>query len=271
LRAKNFFSKIIIENIPVEIEWLPRNKAEKTYGFRLYQGGAVPGKEIRVVKIGDFDVEACGGTHCKRTGEVGLLKILRVDRLQDGVERIIFATGPQALKYIQERETKLSKIAKILDSSLENIDLAVESLTKKFEETRKTLEKLIEETAKVEAKNLLNKAFEIQGVKVIILKKTLEDENQILALINEISKIEPNSVSIVVLIKEFVKIFVSIGKKALNKGLNAAELASNLAKIVGGGGGGKPYFAQGGGTKINKVDEVLTAAKNLLEEKLKVV
>ncbi|MEM2576402.1 MAG: alanine--tRNA ligase [Candidatus Bathyarchaeia archaeon] len=264
-------SKIIIENIPVEIEWLPRNKAEKTYGFRLYQGGAVPGKEIRVVKIGDFDVEACGGTHCKRTGEVGLLKILRVDRLQDGVERIIFATGPQALKYIQERETKLSKIAKILDSSLENIDVAVESLTKKFEETRKTLEKLIEETAKVEAKNLLNKAFEIQGVKVIILKKTLEDENQILALINEISKIEPNSVSIVVLIKEFVKIFVSIGKKALNKGLNAAELASNLAKIVGGGGGGKPYFAQGGGTKINKVDEVLTAAKNLLEEKLKVV
>jgi len=264
-------SKIITEDIPIEIEWLPRDKAEKTYGFRLYQGGAVPGKEIRIVKIGDFDVEACGGTHCKRTGEVGLLKILRVDRLQDGVERIIFATGSQALKHIQEREAKLFKVAKILDSPVERVDETVQSLMKKFEETKKTLEKFMEEAARTEAKNLLSKAFEIQGVKVITLKKTLESENQILALINEISKIEPNSISIIVLAKDYARIFVSIGKKALSRGLNAAELASSLAKIVGGGGGGKPYFGQGGGTKLDKIDEVPIIAKKLLEEKLKVV
>jgi len=118
---------------------------------------------------------------------------------------------------------------------------------------------------------LLSKAFEIQGVKIITLKKTLESENQILALINEISKIEPNSVSIIVLVKDYARIFVSIGKKALSRGLNAAELASSLAKIVGGGGGGKPYFGQGGGTKLDKIDEVPIIAKKLLEEKLKVV
>jgi len=262
-------SKVIMENIPVEIEWLPRDKAEKIYGFRLYQGGAVPGKEIRVVKIGDFDVEACGGTHCKTTGEVGLLKILKIDRLQDGVERIIFASGLQALKHIQEREMKLFKIAKILDSSLERVDKAAESLMKKFEETKRNLEKLIEATAKIEARKLLNEAFEIQGVKTIILKKTLEDENQILTLINEVSKADPNSVLIAALVKDSAKIFVSVGKKALDKGLNAAELASTLAKIIGGGGGGKPYFGQGGGTKLDKIDEALSIAKKLLEEKLK--
>lgn len=260
--------KVITEDIPVEIQWLPRDKAEKTYGFKLYQGGVVPGKEIRIVKIGDFDVEACGGTHCKRTGEIGLIKILKIEKLQDGVERIIFASGPQALKHIQEKEAKLLKVAKILDLPIERVDEAVESLTKKLDETRKTLEKLLMEAAKIEARNLVNKACEIQGVKLITLKKALEDENQILSLINEVSKIEPNSVFIAALVKDSVKIFVSIGKKALAKGLNAAELASNLAKIVGGGGGGKPYFGQGGGTKLDKVDEALSTAKKLLEEKL---
>ncbi|HID17029.1 TPA: alanine--tRNA ligase [Candidatus Bathyarchaeota archaeon] len=259
---------VIAEDLPVKVEWMPRGEAEKMYGFKLYQGGAVPGREIRVVKIGDWDVEACGGTHCSRTGEVGLLKILRVDRPQDGVERIIFATGPQALKRIQERETKLLKISESLGASIEKVDRAVEGLIQKFEETRKALERCVEKSARAEAKALLREAEEIRGVKLVALKTTLEDEREVLALLNEISKAEPRSVSVVALVKESARIFVSVGVEALKLGLNAAEIASKLAKPLGGGGGGKPYFGQGGGTKLDGVDEALSMAKTFLQEKL---
>lgn len=267
-KIEELASIVIAEDLPVKVEWMPREEAEKTYGFRLYQGGAVPGREIRVVKIGDWDVEACGGTHCSRTGEVGLLKILRIDRPQDGVERIIFATGPQALKHIQEREAKLLKVSESLGVPIEKVDEAVEGLIKKFEEARRALERCVAKSAKVEAKALLAEAEEIRGVKLVALKKTLEDEREVLALLNEISKAEPRSVSVVALVKESARVFVSVGEEALKLGLNAAEIASKLAKLLGGGGGGKPYFGQGGGTKIDGVDEALSAARRLLQEKL---
>ena len=82
----------------VETTWYPRNEAESRYGFRLYQGGAVPGKDIRVVKTGDWDVEACAGTHLGTTGEVGFVKIVYTERVQDGVERLGYAVGLKSAK-----------------------------------------------------------------------------------------------------------------------------------------------------------------------------
>ena len=101
-------NQVVRANLPVETSWMPREEAEARYGFRLYQGGAVPGREIRVVEIPGWDAEACGGTHCARTGEVGLIKILRAERIQDGVERLVFAVGEHALRAVQEQEKALS-------------------------------------------------------------------------------------------------------------------------------------------------------------------
>ena len=92
-----------------------RDIAEKTYGFRLYQGGVVPGSKIRVVKIGDWDVEACGGTHLHSTGEVGLIKILHTERIQDGVERLVFASGRPALEYVQNLEKQAKESSEPLN------------------------------------------------------------------------------------------------------------------------------------------------------------
>src|SRR3990170_2531636 len=88
---------------------MTRNEAESRYGFRLYQGGAVPGKDIRVVKTGDWDVEACAGTHLKNTGEVGFVKIVYTERVQDGVERLGYAVGLEGLKAVQHQELILWK------------------------------------------------------------------------------------------------------------------------------------------------------------------
>lgn len=119
IEIENRANKVVLMNIPVEVLNLQRNDAEKKYGFRLYQGGVVPGKEIRVIRIGDWDVEACGGIHCSRTGDVGLIKIIKVERVQDGVERFEFVAGESALKFFQLQEDILSKISQAIGAQQE--------------------------------------------------------------------------------------------------------------------------------------------------------
>ena len=107
-------NEAIEANMSVETKWYPRNEAESRYGFRLYQGGAVPGKDIRVVKTGDWDVEACAGTHLGHTGEVGYVKIVYTERVQDGVERLGYAVGLEAVKAVQKQESILWKVSEVL-------------------------------------------------------------------------------------------------------------------------------------------------------------
>ncbi len=96
-------NRMIMESLPVEISVEDRTKAEQKYGFSLYQGGVPPGRDIRVVKVAG-DIEACAGTHCQNTGEVGVIKIIRVEHIQDGIERIEFAAGVAAIFYMQHLE-----------------------------------------------------------------------------------------------------------------------------------------------------------------------
>ena len=96
-----------MKNIELDINWLTRDEAEKNYGFVLYQGGVVPGSDIRVVRIPGIDVQACAGTHVPRTGDVGPIKINKTERVQDGVERIDFSAGLAAVDPIQLDKTYL--------------------------------------------------------------------------------------------------------------------------------------------------------------------
>ncbi|MEM3522925.1 MAG: alanine--tRNA ligase-related protein, partial [Candidatus Bathyarchaeia archaeon] len=258
--------QVIMQNIPVEIEWMPREKAEKAYGFRLYQGGVVPGPKIRVVKIGDWDVEACGGVHCKSTSEVGLIKILQTERIQDGVERIIFTHGIFAFSNIQEEETKLEKVSSLLKTSPEKLEESLIELIEKEKNLMKEVKKLKLNLASIEAKNLLLNAEKIGNFKLIINKFIDKDEEELIMIANEISNLEPFSIAILYLVKNNARIIVKAGDNAIKAGVNAGELASKLAKAIGGSGSGKPFFGQGGSASIEKVDEIPNLAKELLKE-----
>ncbi len=109
-KIESLANKIVKDAIPVESMILPRADAEKKYGFRLYQGGAVPGKKLRVIKINDIDVEACGGTHLKNTKEAGEIKIIGASKIQDGVVRIEFAAGNAAKKLGAARKKELEEL-----------------------------------------------------------------------------------------------------------------------------------------------------------------
>jgi alanyl-tRNA synthetase len=119
-------NSVVSENLRVESYVLRRDVAEARYGFRLYQGGAVPGKELRVVKIGDLDVEACGGTHLNHTGEVGVIKLIGSTKIQDGVVRLEYVAGEAAKRYMKKEGRIFKKCVKILkEFNYETPDLTV--------------------------------------------------------------------------------------------------------------------------------------------------
>ena len=261
-------TEVALQDIPVESEWMPREKAEQQYGFRLYQGGVVPGRELRIIKIDDWDVEACAGTHCTRTGQIGTIKILRTERIQDGVERIIFAAGTQALRAIEEQERKLNKISTIIEAPIEKLDTYVQTLVEEKSRLEKRLEELGGVWAQQEAQHLLASARPVGSVKLFVVKYKTGEENDIIMLNNKIIQSDPNAVAILVLVKDSVRVLVGAGKSAIAQGVHAGKLAAKLAALVGGGGGGKDNFGQGGGTKLSQADVVVRESEQAVKELL---
>jgi len=268
-------NQAILQNMRVETAWMPRSEAESRYGFRLYQGGAVPGKEIRVVKTGDWDVEACAGTHLKSTGEIGFIKIIHSERVQDGVERLVYSIGIPALKAVQRNEQLLWKVSEILNAPLEKLDRTVEKLVQELKEANAEKRRLIKELAERESAGLGAKqeemVKEIDGIKLVLrdFKDSL-DVNRMVQTANEIIKRNDATVTVFYGADERnARIMVMAGKIALEKGVNANEIAREASAIMGGGGGGKPNFAQGGGTKVDKLTEAIKKAEETIRKQLK--
>jgi alanyl-tRNA synthetase len=261
-------TELALQDIPVEAEWLPREKAEQAYGFRLYQGGVVPGRELRVIKIDDWDVEACGGTHCTRTGQVGTLKILRTERIQDGVERIIFASGTQALRAFEDQEKKLKEISTVVEAPVEKLDKYVQTLVEERTRLAKRLEEKSGEWAQNESKRLLASPRVVGPVNLFVAKYTTGEDDEMVLLNNRIVENDPNGVTILLLVKDSARVFVGAGRKAIEKGVHAGNLARALASMVGGGGGGKDYFGQGGGTKLGSADDIIRKSEQVVKEML---
>ncbi|MGQ9542969.1 MAG: alanine--tRNA ligase [Candidatus Bathyarchaeia archaeon] len=261
-------SEVIAGNIPVETLWMLRDEAEREYGYRIYQGGAVPGTVIRIVKIGDWDIEACGGTHVRSTGEVGIIKILRTERIQDGVERITFAAGPHVLKEFRKMERQINELSRILNSPAENLVKTTLKLLEDLDKTAKKVERLREELTTIEAETLLGKAKRIDGLKLIISRREDGEDEDMIMLGSKVARAEPKSVTVILLVKGTVKIYVFAGKEAKGR-VDAGKIAGELAAIVGGGGGGRDYFGQGGGTETDRVEDVLDATPKIVRRQMR--
>ncbi|MEM4180443.1 MAG: alanine--tRNA ligase [Nitrososphaerota archaeon] len=134
-RIERLANEVVARRLPVKVMWLPRSTAEERYGFTLYQGGEAPLGEVRVVEIPGWDAEACGGTHCANTAEVGLIKILKVERIQDGVVRLVFAAGAAAHKQISETITQLQRRVELVERALRQLKLGYSKLIEGYQES----------------------------------------------------------------------------------------------------------------------------------------
>jgi alanyl-tRNA synthetase len=265
----------VMQTIPVETSFKSRTEAERQYGFRLYQGGAVPGKEIRVVKTGDWEVQACGGTHVKNTGEIGFIKIIHTERIQDGVERIIFSAGTQALRAVQKDEELLTRVSEKLNAPLEKLEATAERLVLECKEAQRERERLIKEIVARDTGRLLEERVEATKIEDIGSFKLVTQEFEPLDIDRMIKTaselVKKESIMVVVFYgknQKTARIVVMAGKEAIKKGIDAREIANEAATMLGGGGSGRPDFAQGGGILVEKLAKAIKKAEETIRKQL---
>lgn len=274
-KIEELANSAVMQTIPVETSVKPRTEAERQHGFRLYQGGAVPGKEIRVVKTGTWEVQACGGAHVKNTGEIGLIKILHTERIQDGVERIIFSAGTQALKAIQKNEALLTRVSEKLNAPLEKLEPTVERMLTEWKEARRERERLLKEIAEKESTPQtvtadLMRTQKIGNIKFATREFKPLDVDRMIKTASELTKKDPSSVLVFYGNDEkTARIVVMAGKQAINRGIDARSIANEAASTLGGGGSGRPDFAQGGGTHLKNLSEAVQKAEETVKKQLK--
>ncbi|MDW5562939.1 MAG: alanine--tRNA ligase [Methanomassiliicoccus sp.] len=254
-------NEVVLEDHPVEIKFMQRDEAEAKFGFRLYQGGVVPGKIIRVVNTTGVDVEACGGLHCDRTSRVGPIRILRTKRIQDGVVRIEYSAGLAAVNGMQSDKACVDQLADRMNVGREALLPAAVKLLNDVKEDRKRLENMAAKLNRIMADSLLEKAVQVDGARVVVHLAAEDEDPQALSL--ALTSV-PGVIAVLGLQDKSPKLFVS---RSSDIKLDCRPVLKDIMKLVGGGGGGKPDFAQGGGGDPAKLPgameralEIVTAA-----------
>lgn len=255
-------NEVVLEDHPVEIKFMQRDDAEAKFGFRLYQGGVVPGKVIRVVNTVGVDVEACGGLHCDRTSRVGPIRILRTKRIQDGVVRIEYSAGLAAVSGMQADKACVDLLADRMMVTRETVLPAAEKLLAEMREDRKRLESLSARLNQIVSEALLSKAERVDNVSMVVHQAAEGEDPQAIALAL-ISN--PGVVAVVGSANGSPKLYVARSKDV---DLDARPILKSVMALVGGGGGGKPDLAQGGGGDPSKLPAALEQAPRIVREAL---
>ncbi|MCS7105340.1 MAG: alanine--tRNA ligase, partial [Thermofilaceae archaeon] len=234
LRAMEELSnRVVMEDRLVRVFYEDRVSAEMKYGFTLYQGGAVPEARLRIVEIEGWDAEACGGIHCRRTGEVGLIKIVKVERIQDGVSRLVFKVGQAALEHIWKLESDVEQVARLLGVDYTRVAEAIRKLVEEQSALSKELRELRSKLLEVAVRELVNKVKVISGIKVIAA--IVEERN-----VNELALKVAERVNdaVVGLVNSEGNYAIKVGNVLLEKGFDARFINAQLLKNLKGRGGG---------------------------------
>lgn len=286
----------------VEKKIMDRNSAEKTYGFRLYQGGVPPGNCIRILNIPDIDVEACGGTHLNNINEIEKIHIIKTERIQDGVNRIVFAAGKMADVYLKEEQELYSQVVDVLkpvyeinkhEKQSEQLKEVSRIFSVPHNQLIKTLERFLDETTQGKEKTQVKNLTEATKHLFNNWKKTQKNKkkvssNEIRELIDNAELITGTDVKIVIGVTgsdgtvaagsitkndNFIA-HIYDGNKLVsmaseNIDIDLRKIAPEIGKILGGSGGGRQRMTQCGGPLKDKAEAALAKAKELTINQLK--
>ncbi len=259
-------NRFVMGNHAVHTKWMERTKAEKKYGFSLYQGGVVPGVNIRTVKIEGVDVQACAGTHVKRTGDIGLVKITRTERIQDGVERLEFSAGEAAVQAVQINDDILKESSIVFKVTAEQLPTTCDRFFNEWKAFKNEIGRLKDEIAGLKIGGLEDYAADMGDMKV--LSQVVEgDMNELVKIATDLTENECG-IDVVLIGNSYGKIVGATSKNAMTKGVMINEIIKKAAEILGGGGGGRTNLAQGAGQNFDKMQEALEFAINQVKDVL---
>ena len=251
-------SRLVMADTPVYIQIEERTKAEQKYGFGLYQGGVPPGREIRTVQVG-ADVQACAGTHVRTTGEIGPIRVIGVEHIQDGVERLVFAAGIAAVYAAQHQADLLQESADVVSVQPENLPSTVMRFFSEWKEQKKEIERLQKKVVDLEMQNLDGEM--VDGVRIVV--RTLNaTHKELVALAMTVA--DEGGVALFASADGAVKVVATSGAPAVN----AVDIVREVCSILGGKGGGKPNLAQGAGPDLSRLDEALDYGRSKIIEAL---
>ncbi|PKL71269.1 MAG: alanine--tRNA ligase, partial [Methanobacteriales archaeon HGW-Methanobacteriales-2] len=251
--------------IPLKTQWMDRTDAEKKYGFILYQGGVVPGTSIRVVQIPGVDVQACAGTHCDYTGEIGLVKVNRTERIQDGVERLEFSAGEAAVESMQTNDVLLHDSAAVFKVEANQLPKTSERFFSEWKAFKNDIKRLQKEVAKLKTESLVNQTEEINSLS-FLSDKVDADIGELVKMVTQLT--DDGGVDLVVLGNGEGKIAGAASSKAIKRDIKINEIIKEAAAIMGGGGGGRPNLAQGAGRDADKINDALEFVRAAVKDKM---
>ena len=261
-------NKEIQAALPVTTQIMGIEEAKKTGAMALF--GEKYGDEVRVVSMGDFSVELCGGTHVANTANITLFKIVSEAGVAAGVRRIEALTGNNVIEYYRQMEENLHTIAKTLKTSPAEITEKITHLQKEVKELQSENESLKSKMAQDSLGNVMDQVVEVKGVKVLASAVDGVDMNGLRDLGDQLKEKLGEGVVVLASAKDGkVSLLAMATQGAMDKGAHAGNLIKAAAAIVGGGGGGRPNMAQAGGKNPDKIPEAIAKVAELVEGQLK--
>ena len=255
----------VIENSHVNIAWTTIDDAVSKGAIALF--GEKYGERVRVVRAGDFTAELCGGTHCNATGEIGPFKIISEGSVSAGTRRIEAVTGFAALEFIKTEEYELKKIAELLKVKEIKVSDRVEKLLNEFKSQLKGLERAQSKAASDNVSALIEKAIDVDKIKVLSHKIDGFDIKTLRDLVDKLKDKIGSGVIVLASLKDSQVSYVAAVTKDLTSKLNAGEI---LKIISGGKGGGRPDMAQGGSKDVEGINKAVSLVIDIVKNKLKV-
>ena len=244
---------------------LNRKDADMVHGFDLYQGGAPKGDSIRILKIADHDIQACGGTHHDEPGQIGSIRIVRSSAVQDGVERLHIVAGEAALTYARSQDALVRESSEVFGVHGDDLPKAAARFFKEWKEQRKLIEQLESEIVRLRTSGGGDATSDVDGVRVVVMEID-GDLKSMTTMLKELT-LDASAPTLAVLGSRDGggKLMIAATENTLaSERYNAVDLLRSISPHIKGGGGGRPTFAQGGGSHPDGLDDALDAAREAL-------
>ena len=253
-------------NLPVLTQIMSREEARQTGALAMF--GEKYADKVRVLTMGDFSKELCGGTHVSRTGDIGVFKITGELGISAGIRRIQALTGQHALNWIMALEEQADQLAKLFKSARDNLVEKARNDIEAKQSLQKQIVALKQSIVSMMGDELITQAIDLQGVKLLISEINGIDVAGLRHLLDQLkSKLKPAVIVLASIEQQRVQLVVGVAKELTGK-IKAGELANEIAQSIGGQGGGRPDFAQAGGDKLEGLEMALKKAKHWVETRL---